>query len=426
MKQKAYFSSVAVVGVLAVMGMVPSAALAGGSYDNGSDYPPNAEPGKCYNKVLIPQVYESYTEQIIDAPGRTETRVIPAVYGMQTKQIVIREERIEYITIPATYKTITETVIIKPASTKTVTIPAVYKTITEQVLVKEAHTEWHRGIPAKDAAAYGYQTKVTATGEVLCLILVPAEYATVTRQVLVTPEQTKIIQIPAETQVVTRQVIDQEARVDKRVIPAEYGTVQVRVIVTPERIETYDIPPTYKVVTKQRLVSDNRFEWRVIDCTNGYPIEPGPGGYQVPGVSKTPGGYGPPPRSYGAPPPAYSPPPPPKYQAPPRRYQPPPPPKYQGPDSEPVQSSGYGSTPPAAPKPYTALASADKGDLATSPQVVRDIQTALGVRGYYSGPRNGVFSAQTQSALAKFQSDRKLDIGKITIDTLRSLGVPIN
>lgn len=419
MKRDTYFSSVAVFGVLAVMGMVPSAALAGG-YDNGGDYPPNAEPGKCYQKVLIPQVYESYTEQIVDAPGRTETRVIPAVYGMQTKQIVVREERIEYITIPATYKTITETVVIKSASTRTITIPAVYKTITEQVLVKEAHTEWHRGIPAKDVAAYGYQTKVTATGEVLCLILVPAEYATVTRQVLVTPEQTKIIQIPAETQVVTRQVIDQEARVDKRVIPAEYGTVQVRVIVTAERIETYDIPATYKIVTKQRLVSDNRFEWRVIDCTNGYPIEPGPGGYQVPGVMK-----GPKP-GYAAPPPSYGSPPPPKYTAPPRRYTPPPPPKYVPPPAEPVQSSGYGAQPPGQPKPYTALASADKGDMPATPLVIRDVQTALGIRGYYDGPRNGVLTAQTQAALARFQTDRKLDIGRITIDTLRALGVPIS
>lgn len=418
MNRKACFSSVAVVGALAVMGMVPSAALAGG-YDNGGDYPPNAEPGKCYNKVLIPQVYESYTEQIVDAPARTETRVIPAVYGMQTKQVVIREERVEYITIPATYKTITETVVIKPASTKTVTIPAVYKTITEQVLVKEAHTEWHRGIPAKDIAQYGYQTKVTATGEVLCLILVPAEYATVTRQVLVTPEQTKVIDIPAETQVVTKQVIDQDARVEKRVIPAEYGTIQVRVIVTPERIETITIPATYKIVTKQRMVSDNRFEWRVIDCKDGYPIEPPAGGYSVPGVSKTPGGYGPPP-SYGTPQGPQ------KYSPPPRKYTPPPPPKYVPPPPEPTQSSGYGNAPPAAPKPYTALASADKTDMSTTPQMVRDVQTALGVRGYYSGPRDGVFSAQTQAALAKFQADRKLDIGKITIDTLRSLGIPVS
>jgi hypothetical protein len=392
------------------MGMFPSAALAGGDY-GGTDYPPNAEPGKCYQKVLIPQQYESYTEQIVDAPGRTETRVIPAVYGMQSQQIIVREERTEYITIPATYKTVTETVIIKPASKKTITIPAVYKTISEQVLVREAHTEWHRGIPAKDIQAYGYQTKVTATGEVLCLILVPAEYTTVTRQVLVTAEQTQTVDIPAETQVVTRQVIDQDARVEKRVIPAEYRSVQVRVIVTPERLETYDIPPVYKTVTKQRMVSDNRFEWRVIDCKDGYPVEAQPGGYQPP-----------PPRGYGPPPPA---PPPPKYNTPPRRYTPPPPPKYVPPPAEPVQSSGYGNM-PEQPKAYTALASANKTDMTTTPLVIRDVQTALGIRGYYGGPRNGVFSAETRAALAKFQSDRRLDIGRITIDTLRALGVPIS
>jgi hypothetical protein len=348
---------------LAVIGTSP--AWASGPV---GDYPPNAEPGKCYEKVLIPQQYESYSEQIIDVPGRTETRVIPAVYGEELRQVIVREERTEFITIPATYKTISETVVIRPGSVRTETIPAVYETITERVLVREAHTEWRRGVPPDQRPGEPYKTKVLATGEVLCLVEVPAEYSMVTRQVLKSPPRTVQVQVPAETQVVTRQVIDQDARVEKRVIPAEYRSVKVRVIVTPERVETYTIPPVYKTVTKQRMISDTRFEWRVVVCN--YESKP----------SSTP------------------------------RYTPPAP-----------RPSSYQT--PAAPIPYGG-GMASRG-VNVSPQVVRDVQYALGSRGYYQGPRDGVMSTQTHAALTRFQSDRRIAVGAITSESLLALGVPL-
>ncbi len=46
----------AAVAVLMAMAVAPAAALANRPV---GDYPPNAEPGKCYEKVLIPQQYEA-------------------------------------------------------------------------------------------------------------------------------------------------------------------------------------------------------------------------------------------------------------------------------------------------------------------------------------------------------------------------------
>lgn len=343
----------------------------------GGDFPPNAQPGKCYEKVLIPPAYESYTEQIVDVPGRVETRVIPAVYGEEMRQVLVREERVEYITVPATYRTVTETIVLKAASVRTETVPAVYETITERVLVREAHYEWRRGVPPHERPTEPGKTKVLATGEVLCLVEVPAEYSNVTRQVLRTPERTVEIQIPAETQVVTRQVIDQEARVEKRVIPAEYRSVKTRVVITAEHIETYTIAPVYKTVTKQRMVSDTTFRWQEISCN-----------YDT-----------------GAPAP------------PPPRYSPPPPPRYD----PPARPTSYDT--PRQPMPYGGAAQSDYVEV--SPRLVRDMQSALGMRGYYSGPRNGVMSSQTQNALTRFQRDRNLDTGRVTTQTLLALGVPI-
>lgn len=369
------FNLIGGVAVAALLCMTSaSAAMAGAP---GGDFPPNAEPGKCYEKVLIPPSYESYTEQIIDIPGRVETRVIPAVYGEELRQVLVREERVEYITVPATYRTVTETVVLKAASVRTETVAAVYETITERVMVREAHYEWRRGVPPHERPSEPGKTKVLATGEVLCLVEVPAEYSMVTRQVLRTPERTVEIQIPAETQLVTRQVIDQEARVEKRVIPAEYRSVKVRVVITAEHIETYTIQPVYKTVTKQRMVTDTQFQWRQIVCNYGDDAAPPP----------------------------------------PPRYSPPPPPRYD----PPARPTSYNT--PSQPMPYGG--SRSSASVQISPQLVRDMQSALGMRGYYSGPRNGVMSSQTQNALTHFQTDRRLDTGRVTNETLLALGVPI-
>lgn len=382
-----------------LLALSAGSALAGGP---GGDFPPNAVPGKCYEKVLIPPSYESYTEQIIDSPARTETRVIPAVYGEEVQQVLVREERTEYITLPATYKTVTEVVVLKAASVRTETVPAVYETITERVMVREAHYEWRRGVPKDQRPTDPNHYKVLSTGEVLCLVEVPAEYANVTRKVLRTPERTVQIQVPAETQVVTRQVIDQDARVEKRIIPAEYRSVRVRVVVTKERVETYTIPATYKTVTKSRMVTDTSFQWREIVCADKASYAP--------------------PSSYGPPPPPSS------YPKPPKSYPKPPPPAPTGGgygrdcvdncSGAPTEGGMYGAQ-ASGPRPYVETG---PQQVRVTPQLVRDMQSALGLRGYYTGPRDGVFNAKTQAALSRFQTDRRL-AGGVTSDTLLALGV---
>ena len=43
------------------------------------DLPPNAIPGKCYAKCLIPDQYETVTEQILLKEASTRIEVVPAV-----------------------------------------------------------------------------------------------------------------------------------------------------------------------------------------------------------------------------------------------------------------------------------------------------------------------------------------------------------
>src|SRR3954465_1310331 len=91
------------------------AGSAGAALAVDADLPPNAVPGKCYGRMLLPEVYEDFTEQVVATPATTKLTVIPAIMVEQDQRVLATEARIEYTTIPATYKTVTETVVIRAA-----------------------------------------------------------------------------------------------------------------------------------------------------------------------------------------------------------------------------------------------------------------------------------------------------------------------
>jgi hypothetical protein len=345
------------------------------------DLPPNALPGHCYGKLLIPEQYESYTDQVVATAARTELHIIPAVMGETTQQVVASEAHIEYETIPATYRTVTETITVKPATTRKVTIPATYGTETEQVLVREAHTVWKRGDRSPTDIVVPGSSKLLPTGEVLCLVQVPAEYRSVTRQVVRTPETTREVIEPAETTTITRQVVDQVARVVEHQVPATYKTVKVITVVQPERTETVTIPATYATITKQRIVSQSHFEWREVQCqAESGPPPSGQLGYNGP----------PPPRVHDLPPISHGP---------------------------VVSEHSYSST-TTTTTTTTGAAYVHSGESRT-----RALQAALKQRGYYGGPISGRFTSDTQQAMLHFQRDKKLVRGQFTRETAIALGI---
>ena len=361
---------------------------------DAGDLPPNAVPGHCYGKVLIPEAYENYTENVVQTAARTELRIIPAVTQEVEQRVVATEAYTQYETIPATYRTVTETVVIRPATTRRIDVPAVYGTETEQVLVRAAHTVWKRGAPGPHDVIVPGSTHVIATGEVLCLVEVPAEYRTITRQVVKQAETTREEVVPAETTTVTRQVIDQAARVVEHQVPATYKTIRVTTVTQPERTETIEIPATYTTVTKQRITSQSHFEWREANCQP----EDGPPSAIGLGYGQTP-----------LPPP---PPPPPVV----RRGPPAPVVKesYRS-SSSATSSSGYVST----TRTTTTTTSVGLGGDTT----VRAMQLSLQDKGYYKGPIDGLFTPGTQDAMVRFQRASHLPEGRLTPETARALGL---
>ena len=95
------------------------------------------------------------------------------------------------------------------------------------------------------------ETIVNQTGEILCRVLIPAKYKTVTKQVMISPAQSEKVVIPAVTKDYTvkfanadgtfreviKKIVVEEERVDYIIHPAKYETRSERVLVEPAREE---------------------------------------------------------------------------------------------------------------------------------------------------------------------------------------------
>lgn len=147
---------------------------------------------------------------------------VPASYELKTQKVLVSEARTDTVEVPATYKTTVKTVAITAASEKTVEVPAVYKTVKEKVLVKPAHRAWKRG-------SGPIQKIDKVTGEIMCLVDVPAEYKIVTKRLIVSAATTKLITIPAKTKTITDKVLLAAATTKTVTIPAKYNAVKSRV-----------------------------------------------------------------------------------------------------------------------------------------------------------------------------------------------------
>ena len=229
-----------------------------GAAENGL-IPPNAKPGQCFTRVVIPPKYKTVTNrQLVEEAGE-RIEVIPASFKSGSKRVLVSEATEKLEVVPATYKTVSERVLVKAASSKIKTIPAVYETVTSRIMDKPAQTVWKKGT--------GPIQKIDAgTGDIMCLVEVPASYKTVQKRVLKSPARTTTIEIPAEYKTIKKRVVVTPAKTRTVKVPARYQTVSVSEQAAPARERRVKIPARYKDVTSQKLVSAGSLEWREILC----------------------------------------------------------------------------------------------------------------------------------------------------------------
>ncbi|WP_432472620.1 peptidoglycan-binding domain-containing protein [Amphritea sp. HPY] len=154
-----------------------------------------AEPGMCFHEHYLPARFEQVNESVLTKEAYDEVGVIPAQYRWVEKRVLVKQ-----------------------ASTRIEETAAQYQTLTEQVIDVPAHTVWKKGTGP-------IQRIDAATGEIMCLVDVPATYKTVTKRVLASPATTRQVEIPAEYETVKVKELVSQPREERKAVAAEYSDV---------------------------------------------------------------------------------------------------------------------------------------------------------------------------------------------------------
>ena len=174
----------------------------------------HSTPGSCFREYYTSEKYKTITEKIIIQEERTKNQITPAKYEMVEKTIEIM-----------------------PASKKTITVPAIYEYKEDKILVEKAKTIWKKGVnPAQKLNG--------ATGEIMCLVKVPAKYKIIKKKVIKTPASTKVVEIPAVTK-----------------------TIKIKKLISKASIKSIMIPAITQSIEKKRLEEKSEFSWIKIGKT---------------------------------------------------------------------------------------------------------------------------------------------------------------
>lgn len=248
-----------------------SSAIAKSEYSDSStlpygsylEFPENPNVGQCFAKVTVPGKYTYKTEKVMVTPERKVIETIPAQYGVNTKEIVTREASSSLRVIPATYKQVVERVMVSPEKTTLRAIAPTYRTVTEKVMVKPERKVWKVGREWKNGSL---ATKYGDSGEIRCLVKLPAVYETVTKRVVDQPARTQNVTIPAVYKTITKTVVDQEARTVEQDIPAEVKYVKVREMTEGPKSSERIIPAVYKTKSYKVATQEPYEMWSAILC----------------------------------------------------------------------------------------------------------------------------------------------------------------
>ena len=432
---------------------------------------PDAKPGECYAKVVIPAEFSTTSEEVI---------------------VQAASERIE--TFPAEFESVEQTIVVKEGSQTLSVTPAKFEDVVDKVEVSPAELVWTRKlssqlIPASPGALEGiaasgvdldaveagscyreYFTEAQYETEIQQVItrpasqeitITPAEYETVEQRVMVKEASTQVVDLPAVFRSETESVLVEPARgvwksegcgpiqkIDNATgevlcfveVPARYETITKTVLETAATTRTIDIPAIFKTVKVQRLVrpaseqrvdipaeytnvetrvkvSDAKFFW----VAKGVPVDDNAKytGREI-CLTERPAEHTSVKKSVIAAPASVT-----STEVPPQ-YQSIEVQKLLSPASEkrtliPATTTTVSSKVQSSPERLEwrrVLC-----EINMTPRVISSLQRALVREGYDPGPVDGVVGRGTLVAVKQYQEDKNLDQGGLTHETLKSLKV---
>ena len=221
---------------------------------------PNAKPGECYGKVVTQPEYRIEQVKQMIKPAGERIEVEPAVYETVKEKVLVKEASQNVEVVPAQYDKVEEKVLVRPAYRRAIEVPAIYDNVTEQILVSPAYTTW------KPGTASSIQKIDEKTGDVYCLVEVPAEYKTVSKQVLRTAASFRYEDVPAEYTTITKSVLKTPETIRTTEVPAEYAERDVVKMIHPPVEKHIPVAAEYTEVDNKVLASQGQEEWHQILC----------------------------------------------------------------------------------------------------------------------------------------------------------------
>jgi hypothetical protein len=221
--------------------------------------PPPGNPGQCFTKVFAPAQYRDEPTQQLVRPAGERTEYTEPVYEMVEEQVVVKPAWKRITVVPAEYGQVEEKVLVREAYRREIEVPALYNTYFEKVLETPARQVWKPG--------RGTVEKVDPnTGEILCLVEEEAVYKTVERKELARAASTTYQEVPAEYATVTKTVVKTPEHTQEVEVPAVTETRRVSKLVTPPQAIKVPVEAEYATVNKQVMVSPEKAEWVEVLC----------------------------------------------------------------------------------------------------------------------------------------------------------------
>lgn len=161
-------------------------------------------------------------------PGQCFTEYYSDIrYATESIDVRTRDASERVVVSAAEYQTIETRQLVRETSTRVVDVPAIYRVETRSVQVEPARSEWKPG--------RGLIERVdNTTGEIMCLVEIPARFESVQRTVLERPASTKTVEVPAAYRTVDVERLVKPASEAREPVSAEFTRVPVdRVVAEP-------------------------------------------------------------------------------------------------------------------------------------------------------------------------------------------------
>lgn len=303
---------------VAMQSYAEEAVTAESSPVDATDTLPDAKPGECYAKVIVPAVFEvrpeevevnpeQETVEIVPAtfdteeteieisPAYTQLKVIPTKFKKEEMQVEIEAERNEWVTSLGDRALPASPTLLVAAKSSGIDIDTVtpgqcfreYFTAAQfaekdkEVEVKEESTN----IIVKAAEFEDAEETVTIKASYGVKKLVPAIYEKIEETIEIEPAKAVwkkgsglveridnttgeimcLVNVPPKVETLIKNVLKTEAQIEDTEVPAETKAISVKKLITDATQETEQVAAETMIVKVKEKVSDAQFSWRPAD-----------------------------------------------------------------------------------------------------------------------------------------------------------------